>query len=139
MFYNMRNTYVLTMNLASNAPVSSSIECIDPSSRLSNHLMATEPRLEGKTLHIRALFLEWMVFFFFLIKMDYMFDMIGLTIINGKSGLIEMIWELGLLNTLTKRGAGYLGETLSHGNMPLASWWGSSPSTIMCSSRSVMG
>ena len=65
MFYNMRNTYVLIVNLASNAPVSSSIECIDPSSRLSNHLMATEPRLEGKTLHIRALFLEWMVFFFF--------------------------------------------------------------------------
>ena len=65
MFYNMRNTYVLTMNLASNALVSSSKECIDPSSRLSNHLMATELRLEGKTLHIRALFLEWMVFFFF--------------------------------------------------------------------------
>ena len=47
-------------NLAPNAFVSSSKDPIDPSSRPSNHLMATGLRLEGKTLHINTLFLEWM-------------------------------------------------------------------------------
>lgn len=33
-------------------------ELMELAVRLSNHLIATGPRLEGNTLHIRALFLE---------------------------------------------------------------------------------
>ena len=43
-------TRVHVTNLALNAFVSSSKDPIDPSSRPSNHLIATVSRLEGKTL-----------------------------------------------------------------------------------------
>ena len=52
-------TQLHVINLAPNAFVSSSKDPIDPSSRPSNHLIATRPRLEGKTLHINDLFLKW--------------------------------------------------------------------------------
>ena len=42
-----------------NAWVSSLKESIEPTLRLLNHLIATGPRLDVNTLHIKALFLEW--------------------------------------------------------------------------------
>lgn len=48
------------INLASNALVSFSLDPIKPSSNPSNHLTIMGPRLERNTLHMRALFLEWM-------------------------------------------------------------------------------
>ena len=41
-----------------NAVVSSLKELTEPSLRLSNHFIATSPRLDGNTLHIKAVFLE---------------------------------------------------------------------------------
>ena len=45
---------------APNALVSSLKELIEPSLRPSNHLIATGPKLNENTLHIRASFLNWM-------------------------------------------------------------------------------
>ena len=42
-----------------NARVSSLKESMEPAPRPSNHLIATGPRLDGNTLHIKASFLEW--------------------------------------------------------------------------------
>lgn len=53
-------TLLHVINLAPNALVNSSNDLMDPSSNPSNHLMAVGPRLRGKTLDMRALFLEWM-------------------------------------------------------------------------------
>ena len=39
--------------------MSSLKESMEPTPKLSNHLMATGPKLEGKTLHIEASFLEY--------------------------------------------------------------------------------
>ena len=39
--------------------VSSLKELMEPAARPSNHLIATGPKLEGKTLHIRTSFLEF--------------------------------------------------------------------------------
>ena len=52
-------TLLHVTNLTLNALVSSSKDLIEPSSNPSNYLMATVLSLEGKTLHIRALFLGW--------------------------------------------------------------------------------
>ena len=41
-----------------NARVISLKESIEPALRPSNHLIATGPKLDGNTLHIKALFLE---------------------------------------------------------------------------------
>ena len=41
------------------ARVSSLKELMEPAARPSNHLIATGPKLKGKTLHIRASFLEY--------------------------------------------------------------------------------
>ena len=74
-----------------------------------------------------------------LIKIAYMFDKVGPAIINGKNRLVEKTRELGLLDTLRKRGARYLEESFSHGIIFLASpWWGLIPPTIMFSSRGVV-
>ena len=35
------------------------MELIEPSPRLSNHLIATSPKLDRNTLHIKTSFLEW--------------------------------------------------------------------------------
>ena len=42
-----------------NAQVNSLNELIEPAPRPSNHLIATGPKLDGNTLHIKASFLEW--------------------------------------------------------------------------------
>lgn len=103
-------------NIAPKALVNFSKECMDPSSRLSNHLMATRPRLEGKTVHIRA--------FIFgmdshsLIKVTNMFNRIGPTIINGKGRLVAATRELNLFNTPRKKGVGYLKETFPMESCP---------------------
>lgn len=74
-----------------------------------------------------------------LIKMAYMFDKVGLAIINGKSRIVEATRELGLLDTLRKRGMRYLEESFSHGIISLASpWWGLRPPMIMFSSRGMV-
>ena len=44
-----------------NAWMSSLKESIEPTLKPSNHLIATGPKLEGNTLHIKALSLEWIV------------------------------------------------------------------------------
>ena len=43
----------------SNAQVSSLKELIEPAPRPSNHLITTGPKMDGNTLHIKALFLEY--------------------------------------------------------------------------------
>ena len=48
-------------NLAPNALISSLYPQIDLFSNSSNHHIAIGPKLEGKTVHVRALFLEYMV------------------------------------------------------------------------------
>ena len=53
-----RGTLLQVMNRASKALVSSLKELIEPSFKLSNHLIATSPKLDGNTLHIKALFRE---------------------------------------------------------------------------------
>lgn len=74
-----------------------------------------------------------------LIKVAHVFNRISFTIINGKSRLVKATSELDLLNTLRKRGEGYLKESLSHGIMPLASlWWSPRLFTIMFLPRSMM-
>ena len=42
-----------------NTQVNSLKELIEPAPRPSNHLIATGPKLNGNTLHIKASFLEW--------------------------------------------------------------------------------
>ena len=44
---------------APNARINFLMELIEPSPRLSNHLIATSPKLDGNTLHIKTSFLEW--------------------------------------------------------------------------------
>ena len=53
-----RRTLLQDTNRASNALVSFLKELIEPSLKSSNHLIATGPRLDGNTLHIKVLFLE---------------------------------------------------------------------------------
>ena len=42
-----------------NAWVSPLKELMEPTPKPSNHLIATSPKLDGNTLHIKASFLEW--------------------------------------------------------------------------------
>lgn len=53
-------TLLHATNLALNAFVSLLYDLMDPSLSPLNHLMAVGPSFEGKTLHVMALFLEWM-------------------------------------------------------------------------------
>ena len=46
-----------------NTHVSSLKESIEPALRPSNHLIATGPKLDGNTLHIKASFLECITIF----------------------------------------------------------------------------
>ena len=56
-------TLLYVTDWALKALVSSRKELIEPSSNPSNHLIATGPKLDVNTLHIRALFLEWTAIF----------------------------------------------------------------------------
>ena len=47
------------MQVITNALVSSLKELIEPSLRPSNHLIATCPKVDGNTLHIKVSFFEW--------------------------------------------------------------------------------
>ena len=53
-----RGTLLQVTNQAPKALVSSLKELIEPSFRLSNHLIATGPKLDGNTLHIKTSFRE---------------------------------------------------------------------------------
>ena len=82
---NNLGTLLHVKNLAPNAFVNFSKDFIDLSFRESNHLIATGLRLEGKTLHMRALLPEWTAIFwlkwltcstrsnlpFYWVKVDY--------------------------------------------------------------------
>ena len=54
-----RGTLLHVIKQDPNTRVSSLKELIKPAPRPSNHLIATCPRLDGNTLHIKASFLEW--------------------------------------------------------------------------------
>ena len=54
-----RGTLLHVMKQEPNARVSSLKESMESALRLSNHLIATGPRLDGNTLHIKASSLEW--------------------------------------------------------------------------------
>ena len=54
-----QGTLLQVMKREPNAWVSSLKEFMESGFKLSNHLIATDPKLDGKTLHIRALSLEW--------------------------------------------------------------------------------
>ena len=54
-----RGTLLQVMKRELNAWVSSLKEFMESGFRLSNHFIATGPRLDGKTLHIKVLSLEW--------------------------------------------------------------------------------
>ena len=54
-----RGTLLHVMKRDLNAWVSSLKELMEPALRPSNHLIATSPKLDGNTLHIKASFLEW--------------------------------------------------------------------------------
>ena len=56
-----RGTLLQVIERAPKALVSSLKELIEPSFRPSNHLIATGPKLDGNTLHVKASFLEWTV------------------------------------------------------------------------------
>ena len=58
---NGRGTLQHVTKLEPNDRVSSLKELIESAFRLSSHLIATGPRLEGKTLHIKTSSLEWIV------------------------------------------------------------------------------
>ena len=53
-----RGTLLHVIKKDPNAWVSSLMESMELAPKLSNHLMAMGPKLEGNTLHIKALFLE---------------------------------------------------------------------------------
>ena len=54
-----QGTMVYVMKQEPNARVSSLNESIELALRLSNHLIATGPRLDENTLYIKASSLEW--------------------------------------------------------------------------------
>ena len=54
-----RGTLLHVIKQDTNAWVSSLKESMELAPKLSNHLMATDPKLEGNTLHIKASFLEY--------------------------------------------------------------------------------
>ena len=56
-------TLLQVINLALNALVNSSKDPIDPFLKALNQRMATGPRLERNTLHIRASLLAWTAIF----------------------------------------------------------------------------
>ena len=56
-----RGILLLVMKRDPKAYVSCLKEFIEFGLRLSNHLIAIGPKLDGNTLHIKALFLEWTV------------------------------------------------------------------------------
>ena len=56
-----RGTLVHIIKRVSNAQVSSLKESMELALRPSNHLIATGPKLDENTLHIKASFLEWTV------------------------------------------------------------------------------
>ena len=55
--------------------------------RPSNHLIATGPKLEEKTLHIKALSLEWTAILWF--ELAHMFYRVHSTIVYGERGRME--------------------------------------------------
>ena len=54
-----RGTLLHVTKREPNARVSSLKKPMESALKLSNHLIATGPKLEGNTLHIKALSLEW--------------------------------------------------------------------------------
>ena len=56
-----RGTLLHVIKRDPNARVSSLKEFIESTPKLSNHLIATGPKREENTLHIKASFLEWIV------------------------------------------------------------------------------
>ena len=56
-----RGTLLHVIKRDLNARVSSLKESIEPTPKPSNHLMATGPKLDENTLHIKASFVEWTV------------------------------------------------------------------------------
>ena len=56
--FEFMGTLLQVTNLVPNALVNSSHDLMDPSFNPSNHLIAVGPRLDGKTLHMRASVLE---------------------------------------------------------------------------------
>ena len=53
-----RGTLLQVIKRDLNAQVSSLKESIEPALKLSNHLIAIGPKLDGNTLHIKASFLD---------------------------------------------------------------------------------
>ena len=58
-----RETLVHIIKREPNARVSSLKESIELAVRPSNHFIATGPKLDGNTLHIKVSFLEWITIF----------------------------------------------------------------------------
>ena len=54
-----RETLLYVLKRDPNVQVSSLKESMELAPRPSNHLIATGPKLDGNTLHIKVSFLEW--------------------------------------------------------------------------------
>ena len=83
-----RGTLLHMIKREPNVWVSSLKELMEFSFRPSNHLIATSPKLDRKTLHIKASSLEWTVI---LIKLAHVFYKVHSTIVNSERRSMESL------------------------------------------------
>ena len=83
-----RGTLLHVIKRKPNAQVSSLKEFMEFDFRPSNHLIAIGPKLDGKTLHIKASSLEWTVI---LIKLAHVFYKVHSTIVNNERRSMESL------------------------------------------------
>ena len=81
-----------------------------------NHLMAIGPRLEGKTLHMRASFLELMT----ILWLKWLTCSTGsvLLLLNSEGWLSKLTRELCVLNVTRRWWSRYLAQGPTHGISP---------------------
>ena len=81
-----------------------------------NHLMAIGPRLEGKTLHMRASFLELMTLLW--LKWLTCSTSFVLLLLNSEGWLSKLTRELCVLNVTRRWWSRYLAQGPTHGISP---------------------
>ena len=84
-----------------NARVSSLKESIEPAPRPSNHLIATSPKLDGNTLHIKVPFLECTTIS--LVEVIYVLHKVYMTVVHGERRLSESPKKSPLFNPTCER------------------------------------
>ena len=100
-----RGTLLHVIKWDPNARVSSLKESIELAPKPSNHLIATRPKLDGNTLHIKASFLEWIA----ILWLKWLTCSTGFsTIVHGERWLSKPPRKFSFFNSTCERQPGNL-------------------------------